>query len=765
MKQVLIGATLLLLWVGLAACVPVQALPLSQPQVVDGVLDLRQWDFEQDGVVRLNGEWEFFWKQLLTSDDFAGTNPPAMTGLITVPGSWRGYEVNGQYLGSHGYATYRLTVLIDPATLPEELLAVKIPVPLNTAHRLYVDGQLLGSAGQVGTTAEAMTPQSKPYIAPFAPAGEQVEILLQLSNFHHYEGGILFDSIMFGPQAQVVLLNEQKLGRDLFLIGSLFIIGVYHLGLFSLRRKEKAPLYFGLFCLLIAGAMLVTNRSPIFAHYISQSWAVMMRSRLLLPVVAINAFALFVQALFPQEYSRGTLRVIVGVGTLLIAVFLLASMMVVTALPVVLVFYIGAIHTYNIAVVLMAAGHKRDGTMIFLAGYFFLILASINDVLFFFGLIQTGQLIGFGLFIFIFAQAYLLSVRFANAFTQTETLSEELRRSEQKYRTIFEDSKDVVFIASFDGRIEAVNPACFEVLGYNRDEVLGMDTLDFYVNPADQPRFQDAITQAGAVKDFSLQLRHKQGHTLACQITATLRHDEASQIIGYQGIIHDMTAYKQAEAARQRVLALQGLNQTLEQRVEARTTALTEANTALQAEIEQRRSHQQEKDRLLELAQQQSEHLRAMSGWLVEIQHNQRQNQSIELDTNIQQKMTDIRQNLNVLQSAAILEQDFALTTHIADTIRLLAEMEIYLEQVTSSMDESISQEDPLADNLLLQLSSRERQVLRLMAEGKSNPEIADILTIRLNTVHTYLKRIRHKLDIQDIPGLIEFARNNGLLE
>jgi DNA-binding CsgD family transcriptional regulator len=55
--------------------------------------------------------------------------------------------------------------------------------------------------------------------------------------------------------------------------------------------------------------------------------------------------------------------------------------------------------------------------------------------------------------------------------------------------------------------------------------------------------------------------------------------------------------------------------------------------------------------------------------------------------------------------------------------------------------------------------------VLKLIAEGKSNPEIANLLTIRLNTVHTYLKRIRFKLDIQDMPGLINFARENGLLK
>ena len=51
------------------------------------------------------------------------------------------------------------------------------------------------------------------------------------------------------------------------------------------------------------------------------------------------------------------------------------------------------------------------------------------------------------------------------------------------------------------------------------------------------------------------------------------------------------------------------------------------------------------------------------------------------------------------------------------------------------------------------------------MVEGKTNPEIADILTVTLNTVHAYLKRIRRKLDVQDGPGLVKFAQDHGLIE
>ena len=152
----------------------------TYPQAVNGVLDLRGWDFAQNGPVSLSGEWEFYWEQLLTSHDFAGSAPLTRSSLIHVPDPWQGYIVNGQSLSGDGYATYRLTVQIDPAALSDKLLALQIPVAINTAHRLYSDGKLLGSAGQIGSSAETMTAQHHPYVAVFAPTGDQMEILLQI---------------------------------------------------------------------------------------------------------------------------------------------------------------------------------------------------------------------------------------------------------------------------------------------------------------------------------------------------------------------------------------------------------------------------------------------------------------------------------------------------------------------------------------------------------------------------------------------------------
>jgi CheY-like chemotaxis protein/DNA-binding CsgD family transcriptional regulator len=204
--------------------------------------------------------------------------------------------------------------------------------------------------------------------------------------------------------------------------------------------------------------------------------------------------------------------------------------------------------------------------------------------------------------------------------------------------------------------------------------------------------------------------------------------------------------------------ALQQSNDILEEQVEARTIAL-------KTEIEQRKSHQQEKDRLFELAQQQSEQLRSMTNLLIEAQQNQRQGLSTGLDTEIQQKINLSRSNLALLQNLMTPEVDPQISTLITHTTHLLAQMESYINQVTAELDQATVADRNMSDNPLLQLSARERDVLQLMVEGKSTTEISEILTVTINTVHTYLKRIRRKLDIQDVPGLVKFAQESGLLE
>jgi DNA-binding NarL/FixJ family response regulator len=67
-------------------------------------------------------------------------------------------------------------------------------------------------------------------------------------------------------------------------------------------------------------------------------------------------------------------------------------------------------------------------------------------------------------------------------------------------------------------------------------------------------------------------------------------------------------------------------------------------------------------------------------------------------------------------------------------------------------------------DDRLAKLSAREREVLQLIAEGRTGAEIAERLTLSQKTVETYRARLIEKLGIRDVPGLVRFAIQSGLV-
>ena len=118
---------------------------------------------------------------------------------------------------------------------------------------------------------------------------------------------------------------------------------------------------------------------------------------------------------------------------------------------------------------------------------------------------------------------------------------------DEKYRTLFESSRDAIYISSREGAILEVNGAASELFGYSRDELIGMDIHSLYADPADRSAFQLEIEGKGSIKDYEVRLCRKGGAVIYCLITAGVRRNREGDILGYHGIIHDITERKKAE--------------------------------------------------------------------------------------------------------------------------------------------------------------------------------------------------------------------------
>ena len=122
-----------------------------------------------------------------------------------------------------------------------------------------------------------------------------------------------------------------------------------------------------------------------------------------------------------------------------------------------------------------------------------------------------------------------------------------LRESEAKYRTLFEQTRDAIYIATPDGTSLDVNQAWLDMLGYTFEEMMTLGANDIYADPSSRDAYVKRLEQAGFVHDDPCQLRKKDGTVIDCLRTVTIRRDAAGNSIAYQGVVRDITEQNRAE--------------------------------------------------------------------------------------------------------------------------------------------------------------------------------------------------------------------------
>jgi len=141
---------------------------------------------------------------------------------------------------------------------------------------------------------------------------------------------------------------------------------------------------------------------------------------------------------------------------------------------------------------------------------------------------------------------FLIIALFLNIL-QRKQVEYELIRSEKRYRTIFEDSRDALYISTREGKFIDVNQSMLDLFDYTREQMIDLKVENVYVNPEDRIKLLNKIEKKGFVKDFEVKLRKKDGKVMDCLLNVTVRQAGVS-IPGYQGSIRDMTEQKKLEA-------------------------------------------------------------------------------------------------------------------------------------------------------------------------------------------------------------------------
>jgi serine phosphatase RsbU (regulator of sigma subunit) len=418
-------------------CTKTQVKSDNLPQIQNGILDLTHWNFEKNGILELNGDWEFYWNDLVSAKvDQSSPESSIPPKFMPVPSEWQefGYPVLG-------YASYRLKIL-----LPESIPRLSIDMrSIACSYEMYINGRLVSSQGKVGRTESEsvdLLRYSSFEIDPnLIKEKSTMEIIFHIANFHYVRAG-LWDVVRIGESEEIERDEKQKFVLDLAVISCLFIMGLYHFGLFLNRKQDRSPFYFSLFCLLVALRTISINERMILDAILSFPFWAAVKIEYFGEYFAGFLFVKYVEALFPEDsyprYSR------------FLYIFFIPTSLIVVLFPmnifgrVLIIVEIGILLTtfYLSFVLFLAVRAKRVGAKLFIFGFVILALVVAHDILKGKRIVFTPYMLGYGLLLFILFQATILSRKFAAAFSSSEQLASELKMLSQeleekvKFRTI-----------------------------------------------------------------------------------------------------------------------------------------------------------------------------------------------------------------------------------------------------------------------------------------------------------------------------------------
>jgi PAS domain S-box-containing protein len=137
----------------------------------------------------------------------------------------------------------------------------------------------------------------------------------------------------------------------------------------------------------------------------------------------------------------------------------------------------------------------------------------------------------------------------ARNITKRKRAEKALLESEKNYRALFEESKDVIYMSTPEGKFLDINSAGIELFGYpSKEEILQINiTHDLYANPDDREKLQQVLARHGYVKDYEVVFKRKDGEPVIVLLTSTAVPDEKARIIAYRGIMKDITERKRLE--------------------------------------------------------------------------------------------------------------------------------------------------------------------------------------------------------------------------
>jgi signal transduction histidine kinase len=392
------------------------------PKAVKGVIDLRKLSNPSKFIVKLNGEWEFYWGKMLLPEDFKSDSIRADY-FGNVPSYWTDYPRGAVKTDKFGFATYRLTVLLPPGL--KSPLAFDMPV-FDTSYDIYLNNKYMGSNGITGKSENETIPEYKRNFFRVIPDSDTLNVIINISNFHHRRGGFWLP-VKMGTFPEVQRQMANSWAAEWSVITILLAFSLFFLFFYILSPKDKTMVFLCIATVGLALRPLFTSHFLIL-NFINLEWTWIVRFEYLGLYTIIIGWSWFIINIYPSVF----IRLLTWFNTILYSLAFLATFL----LPVNVFSYITYAYypsmlflfVYMIYKSAKGSLKKNNIDILYFAAFCILMAGGVHDIRVASGKsdYSIGYILTYLIVFFVFIQAAILLYKWIKAFNEKEKLQYEL---------------------------------------------------------------------------------------------------------------------------------------------------------------------------------------------------------------------------------------------------------------------------------------------------------------------------------------------------
>lgn len=377
----------------------------QNPIADNGCLDLSQINLDEN-MVGLNGQWEFYPMEFKNSEFIPED-------YISVPGSWNNKIYDNQKITGDFYATCRLKI-----KLPEKGLYCFKTRNIANAYKLIVNGQTIGTKGQISTDSKNEKATWEDKMIPFYNDSDEIDVIMQISSHQHTYIGII-DSIAFGSYNSVSENSLKNIIKSALIMGIFAGFGFYLILLYRPGHNKHMYMYLGVFCICSFILDSIVDAGLIYYFFRSIPFWFISKLQYIVYVGVFISMQLFIRSMYKKEASYKFCYIVNVVNIIYVISILALPMEIYSCTTLIYITVFTSNVLCGIITLIRAIINKRRFAPLLFIGMCALCTSAAIDILYVNSSVDTYFRYSshiMGILFFLVCEVYVLSVDVDDAF-------------------------------------------------------------------------------------------------------------------------------------------------------------------------------------------------------------------------------------------------------------------------------------------------------------------------------------------------------------